>query len=732
MITAVDVAGNRSVEKAAVLATISSRPGTVFSAERVRNDIIALYRMGTFEDIRVEKTAADGGVRLLFKVTEKSNITKISFEGNKKVKEDKLRELLDIKPLGRIDEARIAETVEKIRKHYEGQGYHLVEITTEEKPVPGTDGRELVFQIREHGQVKIRRVRFLGNRAFSDRALRKLMKSREQGGWSWLTGSGKYGEEAIQRDVAFLAYHYQNHGYLKVRVGAPQVYLSRDRKGIDLTFHITEGAPYKIRAVDVQGDILTTREEMIARLKTVPGHLYSREKLEEDLQTFSQMYGDQGYAFALIDPLIKSDDENRTADITFAIDRGKKVTIEKINVSGNTITRDKVIRRELLVKENSLFNETKLRESRRRVEALGYFEEVNFATPRGSSDDQIVLNITVKEKPTGTFTIGAGFSSAESFIFNASVAKNNFFGYGVSGQASMELSSKRQFFVLSAEDPYFLDSSWILGVSGFRLVRVLPDFDRRSFGGTLTLGRRIFDYSEFRFLYNLENVDVGAFRTAVPAAFAGNLSGLTSSGTLDLRRDTRNNRLFPSQGMFQELSGEYAGLGGDSRYLRVIGNFRWYRPLYKAVVGKFNLTAANIASLNRQPVPLFERFFMGGINSLRGYGFNAIGPSTRISSAPAGGDNRFVYGGNKMLQMNFELELPIYDPAGFKAVTFLDSGQSYAEDESVSLRELRSDYGFGLRWNSPMGPLRFEWGLPIRRRPGEDSVVFNFAIGSFF
>lgn len=732
VIAAVEVSGNQSVETKAILATISSRPGTVFSTEKVQNDIIALYRMGTFDDVSVEKTPVEVGIRLLYLVAEKSNIIKIGFEGNKKVKEEKLRELLDLKPLGRIDEARIAEAIQKIQKHYEGEGYHLAEIATEQKPIAGTNGKELVFHIREHESVKIRRVRFIGNHAFSDWTLRKLLKSREKNRWSWLTGSGKYDDEATRRDVAFLAYHYQNHGYLKVRVSPPHVYLSRDRKGIDLTFHIAEGVPYKIRTVAIEGDILTTREEMIAKLKTVPDHLYSREKIEEDLQTFSQMYGDQGYAFALIDPLVQADDEQRTADITFAIDKGKRIYFEKIAVLGNTVTRDKVVRRELLVKENTLYNETKLRESRRRIEALGYFEEVNFATPRGSSDDLIALNITVKEKPTGTFTIGAGFSSAESFIFNASIAKNNFFGYGISGQVAMELSSKRQLFILSAEDPYFLDSNWILGVSGFRTVNVFNDFDRRSFGGTMTLGRRIFDYSTFRFLYNLEDVDVGDFRTTVPAKFSQNLSGLTSSGTLSLQRDTRNNRLFPTKGMFQEIAGEYAGLGGDSRYVRAVENFRYYWPFYKSFVGKFNLTVANIASLNDLPVPLFERFFLGGINSLRGFDLRSIGPSVRIPSDAAGGDNQFVFGGNKMLQMNFELELPIYAPAGFKAVTFVDSGQAYSEEENISLKHLRSDYGFGLRWNSPMGPLRFEWGIPIKRQPGESSVVFNFAIGSFF
>lgn len=731
-ISAIEVIGNQGVEKEAILATVTSRVGMNFSESRIRKDIQALYDMKTFEDIRVEKEPFGNGIRLLYKVVEKTAITTISFSGNKKIKKDKLFESLEIKPYGNVDAASLDRAVQKIQEQYEKEGYHLVEIDPEYKSVPETKEKELIFHIKENAPVRIKRVRFLGNKAFSDRELRKLLKSREKSRWSWLTQSGKFQEEAIQRDIAFLIYHYQNHGYLKVKISGPQVSLARDRKWVHLTFHVTEGFQYHVESIDIDGDILTTKPELIKSLKVKPGELYSREKLEEDLANLSLLYGDQGYAFAAVNPAIQADDEKKTAKITYFIEKGRKVTIEKINIAGNTITRDKVIRRELLVKENTLYNETRLRESRKKLHALGYFEEINFATPRGLTDDTIVLNVTVKEKPTGTFTIGAGFSTAENFIFNASIAKNNFFGYGVSGQASMELSSRRKLFILSAEDPYFLDTNWIAGVSGFRTINVFNDFDRRSFGGSLTFGHRIFDHSIFRLVYQIEDVDVGDFRTAVPAKFSENLSGLTSSATASLQRDTRDNRLFPSAGMFHSISGEYAGLGGDTRFLRVIENLRYYQPFGGSVVGKFNLTVGNIASLENLPVPLFERFFLGGINSLRGYDIRTIGPAVQVPNSPTGGDTEFVFGGNKMLQLNFELELPIYNPAGFKAVTFVDTGQAFSEEESISLRELRSNYGFGLRWNSPIGPLRFEWGLPIKKQPQDSDVVFNFAIGSFF
>jgi len=738
VVRSIEVKGNVRLDQQAVLSTIESKVGAAYSSDKVRRDIQALYKMGAFDDVQVEKSAANGGIKLTYIVSERLQVSKIVFDGNKKVKEEKLRELSDVKPFGAADAQRIDSTIHKIRDHYISQGYHLAEIEPEFKKVPGASGsagsneQELIFHIHEGAPVRIKRVNFIGNKAFSDKELRSKIKSKEKGTLSWLTSSGKYQDEAAKRDVAFLGYFYQNNGYLKVKVSPPQVYLSRDRQWITITYHIEEGEKYKVRNVGMDGDILTTREELISKFRLKPGQIYSRKNVEEDLTLLSQVYGDQGYAFANINPSIQPHDEDLTTDVIYVVQKGPRVTIDKINISGNTITRDKVIRRELQIKENTLYNETRLRESQQRIQALGYFEEVNFATPKGSSEDRIDINITLKEKPTGTFSIGAGFSSAENFIFTASIAKQNFLGFGISGQFSTELSSKRQLFILSFEDPHFLDSDWLLGVSGYRTVNVFTDFDRRSFGGSVTFGHALFEYWYFRLGYQAEDVNASNFRTTVPHVFSQNLSGLTSSASLSLIRDTRNNRLFPTRGMYQSASVEYAGLGGDSDFVRWTENFRFYQPIWKKLVGKFNFTMSQVSSLNSLPVPLFERFFMGGVNSLRGYVLRSVGPSVQIPSSPAGGDNRFVYGGNKMVQANFELELPVYSPAGFNLVTFCDVGNAFAEDQNFSVKKLRADYGFGLRWNSPLGPLRFEWGLPFHRNPGEDKLVFNFTIGSFF
>jgi outer membrane protein insertion porin family len=354
--------GNRRVEASRVLDAVESRVGMAYSTDRIRRDIQALYRLGLFDDVRVEKSMVSGGLRLTYVVSEQSQISKISFAGNRKVKEEKLRELVDVKPLGSADAARLDSSIRKIREHYVSEGYHLAEITTEFKKLSGDSdggagGDELIFNVREGEPVRIKRINFIGNKVFSDSELRKKIRSKEKGYFSWLTSGGKYQDEQVKRDVAFLGYHYQNNGYLKVKVGPPQVTLSRDRKWITVTYSIEEGEKYKVKSVGIEGDILTTKEELQGKFHLEAGQMYSRKSVEEDLLFLAQVYGDQGYAFANINPRILPNDEDRTAEVTYLVQKGSRVFVERINIVGNTITRDKVLRREVLLKENSLYNE---------------------------------------------------------------------------------------------------------------------------------------------------------------------------------------------------------------------------------------------------------------------------------------------------------------------------------------------------------------------------------------
>jgi outer membrane protein insertion porin family len=725
--------GNVRTPEQTLRSTIRTAVGAPLESATVDRDIAALYKLGQFRDIRVESTPAAGGVRVTFVVEEKGLIADITFEGNKKIKDDDLRSEVVQRSFSPLDEKAVAESKEKMRAAYAKKGYYLAEINSRLDATPQGDFK-LVFVIKEHEGVVVRRVLFVGNKVFRDSELRKVVRTRQKGALSFLTSSGKYDEELLKNDAMMLLFHYLNHGYLKAKVSTPKTTISKDKRYIFVSFEIQEGQQYRIGGIGISGDILTTSEELSSLLSTKKGEIYSQRKIEEDLQLLTERYGDEGYAYAAIVPNTMPNDETLTADLDIHVTKGNRISIERINISGNKTSRDKVIRRELEVKEQDRYSERKLRKSKEKLMRLGYFEEVNLATPRGSKDNSMNLNIAVKERPTGTFNIGAGFSSVEHFMFNASIQKENFFGYGISGQISAELSKIRQLFMLSVTDPYFLDSNWMAGFSGYRNAYSYTDFRRSSTGGDITFGHRFFEHCSAELGYRIEQVKVDNFSYIVPQFFREDASGLTSALSLTLSYDTRNNRITPRKGLYEIVTQEVSGtkLGGDNDYYRV--NFRsmYYQPIWKNLIFKQFFRMGYVKSLNDRPVPLFERFFAGGVFSLRGFQPDSVGPKIRIPNTISGSDEDFVYGGDKLLLFITELELPIYDKAGVSAVAFFDAGNAYAENENYSFTNMRADYGFGLRWNSPMGPLRFEWGFPINRRPGESAVVFNFTIGNFF
>lgn len=729
----IEFIGNERTPDETISSTIKTTVGMSLNIERIDRDIKALYKLGQFRDIKVDSKPQQGGVKITYIFVEKPLIVETGFDGNRKLKDDELRTDVSQRMYSVLDDSAVAESMENIREAYANKGYYLADVEYHLETMEEGEAK-LVFDIRENVRVAVRRVLFLGNHVFDDDELRKVIKTRQKGAFSFLTGSGKYEEDQIQNDILFLTYHYLNHGYLKVKVSPPKSTISKDKRYIFVTFQIHEGKQYRIGDVDISGDILTTHEELVSLLETRNGNIYSQQTLDLDIRALTDRYGDEGYAYATIVPQVIPDDETLIANININITKGKRITIEKINILGNTVTRDKVIRRELEVMENDRYSERAIRKSKENLMRLGFFEEVNFATPRGSRDDTMVLNITVKEKSTGSFNISAGFSTYEHFIFSASIQKYNFFGYGISGSISTQLSRRHQLFMLQAEDPHFLDSNWIAGFSVYRNSFRYNDFKRISTGGDINLGHRFFDNFVANVGYQIEKVRVSGFSYAVPQTFRQNTSGLTSALSLNIARDTRDNRILPTKGMYNAVLQEVSGskLGGDNDFYRV--NFRtmFYQPVWKTIIFRQFFRIGYIRSLNDQPVPLFERFFTGGPNSLRGYNPNSVGPRLRIPTSPSGEEQWFVYGGDKLMLFITELELPIYDKAGIRTVAFFDAGNAFSENENYSFNKLRMDYGFGLRWHSPMGPLRFEFGFPINRRDGEDGMVFNFTIGNFF
>lgn len=741
------VEGNRRVEPAAIIKALKQREGQPFEAAKTGDDLKALWALGYFSDIQLLTDKVSGGLRYRIVVTERPSVRAVKLEGNDELSNDDLKDSLDVKPFSILDLDAVRRNAKKIQEKYVEKGYFLAEVSHRiDKTANGAEA-DVVFVIREHSKVMVKEIRLLGNRKVPSRDIKGVMATKEGGFLSFITSEGTYREEMFQRDLAVIQAAYLDRGFVNVKVEKPQVSISADKRYIYITIPIEEGEQFNISKLDVSGDLLKSKDQLMRLMKSRDGQLFNRSMLATDIQTLTDLYYDQGYAYANISPLTAVHPETKTIDLTFDIQKGRQVTIERIEVVGNNKTRDRVIRREMRIYEGELFNGSGLKVSKDRVTALGYFETVEVSHKPGSDDSKVVVQVDVKEKATGSFNVGLGFSNNENFIFTAQVQQNNLVGWGQSVSASVQWSSLRQYLQFSYYDPYFLDSKYIFSTTLSRIQIDRFSYIRNSTGGDVGLGYYLFDNFIAQLTYTLEYVKVeqrSAQNTArlPPGLF---VNGINSAARISLTYDRRNNRLFPSKGHMQFASAELAPsfFGSDFQYARYTAFSRWYVPLFWGFVFKSNATIGYIQQLNPdRRIPLSELYQLGGINSLRGYQLNSVSPTVKVagnSSADSTIGN-FNIGGNKQVTFNLELEFPIFEKVGIKGVLFYDAGNAFSAQENFFQSKqyhlplgLFHTAGFGFRWFSPLGPLRFEWGFPLNRREGIDKPsLFNFTIGNFF
>jgi outer membrane protein insertion porin family len=789
-IVAIEVVGNRRVARDDVLSYLHSKPGHVFKAEALSSDVHALWDSGFFEDIQVDLTTNDRGAVLRFVVRERPNVKGVDFEGNDEIESDKLNEIVEVKTNQILSVPAVRRSVQKMKDAYAEKGYFLADITYE---IQQARENEVVvkFVIKEHEPVTVRHVNFIGNDHVSDDELRAQMQTGTGDLLSFGSG-GSYRQDIFERDVLMLSATYYDKGYLSVQIGTPRVMLTPDRQGIDIAIVIHEGPRYKIRQMRVyerdpddpsrEVEPIGGRRALRELIGAQSGDFFNRAQLIKDLQSVRTVYRDAGYANVEAEPETELDPVHEQVDIVIPIRRGPLVHIERIEVKGNTKTRDKVVRRELQLQEGHIFSETLLELGKRRVTALGYFERVDVSTSQGSAPDQMVVNIEVTEKPTGTFQIGAGFSSIEQFIATAQIQQANLFGNGQSLAVQAQISGLRQLATIRFFEPYFLDSDWNSSIELYDTFFVFPNFARHSVGGSMTFGYALIQpWLRLSVTATTEWDSVNT--SAVPSLFGTTTSGFTStfqqlplanlfnSGrVMSLRPtityDTRDNRLFPTSGMYLQASTELASdlFGSQFNYLRHKLTGRFYYPLGggtgqpgSGFVLKLNTDAGLITSPDPQGVPIFQRYFLGGILDVRGFTLRSIGArlplTTTLNPVANPIPNGANIGGNLEAYMNLELEFPIFEKVGIRGVVFTDAGNAWNLEQQFckttpapqfdpvvrpcfsfpgSLQYLRTSSGFGLRWFSPLGPLRFEWGFPLEPLPYEKRSDFEFTIGNFF
>ena len=770
--------GNRKVEDDAIRVQLLSKAGSVFDVSKMREDIRAIWKMGFFADVDVEaEIGTSGGVVLTIVLKEKPSIRKVIVAGNDELGLDKINEVIDLELDTIVDIGKVKKNREKIADLYVQKGFYLATVDYEIKPINESEV-DVWFKCEEKAKVKIRDVEFLGNKQLSDDELRGAIQTRRADFLSFLNDSGVYSQEAFERDLLLISAHYWDKGYANVKVGTPQLRLSRDKEFMYLSIPIEEGPVFTIGSIGFKGDLIGSTDVNLSKIKMRAGSTFSRTGIADDREKLSAYYQDQGYAYANVLPLTKVDLASRKISLTYEVSRGKRAYFERINIRGNAKTRDKVIRREMKIYEGELFNNTDLEISKRRITALGYFENVVVSTKRGSSDEFVEVNVEVTERPTGTFQIGAGFSSVESFIAQAQISQNNLFGRGQTLSLQAQLSSLRQLFLARFLEPYLLDSKWTFGIDLYNQDIGFETFFRKSVGGSLTWGYPLSYEARAFLIYKLETVHIDTGNTGL-AGFGGGTSttttgtplqsasvanlfrgGVTSSVRASLSWDSRNNRLFPTAGWYETAFAEVASqyTGSENKFFRWGGFVRHYHELWGPFVLHLNGELGVTTSTDPLGVPLSERYLVGGIYDIRGYAPRSLGPQLVVQPTGDVGQalSTLPLGGNMQIIFNSEIEFPLFKKVGISGVVFYDMGNAYnledrycsglqRKNSSISIKfdpcfrplqslttGLRKSVGFGFRWQSPIGPLRFEWGIPLDAQPNEDPLVFEFTIGNFF
>jgi outer membrane protein insertion porin family len=751
-VASVKVQGTGRIEPDAILERMKLKRGVEISAEAVRADILSIFELGFFEDVRITEPSSGA---LVVSVRERPVVEKIRFEGASEFESKELEEMSGLKPFKVLNLSEIQDAKTKIIQRYEEKGYYLASAEHEIQKGENPGSAELVIKIYENDRVRIRKIFFLGNKVYTSAELKQVMQSAEGHFFSWATSGGTYREEMFERDLAMLAFFYGNSGYIQAKFAKPRVTLSQDRRYVDIVIDVDEGPQFRIGDVAFDGDLLFSEEELREGFELKKGDIFSTGLLQGEIIKLTDKYGDEGYAFANPIPRPRIQEGKQIVDLLISIEPGEKAYWGKITVSGNSKTHDKVLRRELPFNEGELYNATKRKKGFERIQRLGFFgSDVSFLTSSPEGKNNVLdLEIKVEEKPTGSLNVSAGYGNSQGFILGAQVAQNNLFGLGRQLSFNLNLSFSQQedlsgrkrggskTFNLSYTDPHINDSDYLFGadlsIEEYEVGFNPKTYDKRSSGGSVKLGKELrehlYAYSSYRFHHTL-------FRDIVnPEIFTNpdkDSESYVSALSLSLEYDTRNNRLDPSGGMYLSTSAEGAGLGGR-KFLGWNASGRYYKKLFWSLVYRTRVEYGVLFPYGGDTVPDSQRYILGGIFSLRGYDNYTVGPTRRVASQRPGDNGAtasYVVGGEQKLVLNHELEFTLIPEANIRGVLFFDAGNAWNGALSNLSPTILSNYGWGIRWYSPLGPLRFEWGYPLvlSELKRDYGPVFNFIIAPSF
>lgn len=730
IVTDIQIKGNVRIEPEAIKANVKSSTGELLRPEQISEDIKAINSMGFFEEVQADVTDnPEGGKILTFIVRENPTIQEVNIKGNKKIDEKDIQAAIATKPHAVLQRNVLNEDVQKIQKLYHEKAYFNVDVEPEIAYPKDPRNAIVTFTVKEGGKVFIEDIDFVGNKQISDRKLRGVMETKEKGLFHWFSDKGVLQRDKLETDLDRLAAFYHDKGYMDAKVGAPDV--TSTPEGFKIVIPVEEGSQYRISSVTISGDELEDQKaykELPKGLATKANKPFSREKLRDDIEKITKAYMNEGYAYTEVSPKVQKKPEANTAAIDLVVNRGKKYHIGEIKITGNTKTQDRVIRRQLALTEGDVFSAKKMERSTLNLKKLDYFEQAEITPAESTEPDTMDLDVKVKEKLTGSISVGGGFSSEDGLFASGEITQRNLLGTGLILSLRAYLGDESSRYSVSFTEPSLLDTFLSAGVDLYDWEKEYSSFTKDATGGKLRFGYPFGAWSNLYFSYMYEDATVTDIDDNA-SLVVKDQEGRHVKGSILVSptRDTTDHPFLPTKGSVNTLSVEYASsfLGGDSEFLSVVGESGWYTPLFWKFVGHIRGKGGVIAvTEDEEDIPIYERFFLGGINSIRAFDFADVGPKD-----PATGD---VIGGLKFGLVNLELLFPIVEKMGIRGLVFFDAGNAFADDEDFDVSEFRTAAGLGVRWNSPMGPLRIEWGYNLDPEPGEDDYNWQFSMGAFF
>lgn len=726
------VEGIQRTEAGTVFSYLPVKVGDRLTEERAAQAIRTLFATGFFRDVTLER---DGDV-LVVVVQERPSVSQIDFTGTQEFNKEALIAGLRQVGLaeGRIfDRGLLDRAEQELKRQYLARGYYAVNVATTVTPLD-RNRVSINFAVEEGQTAKIRQISIIGAQAFRESELLGQFILRTPGLLTWFSKHDQYSRQKLSADLESLRSFYLDRGYLEFNVDSTQVSITPDKQDIYITVSITEGRKYTVSDVKVAGELLIPEQELLKLIQVKAGETFSRARITESGKVITDRLGNDGYAFANVNAVPELNREKQTVSFTFFVDPGRRIYVRRINVAGNTKTRDEVVRREFRQMEGAWYAADRITLSKQRVDKLGYFDEVSIETPSvPGTTDQVDVNITVKEKPTGMLLFGAGFGSGEGLILSGSISQNNIFGSGKHVTVGVNTSNINTNYILSYTDPYYT----VDGVSrGFDLYyktvnpasNDLARYETQTAGGQLRLGVPVTELDTILYSVGYENVNITTFPDSPAlykdyvATFGAENSNLFAN--IGWARDGRDSLIYPTRGTLQRANAEIGLPGGDLEYYKLNYQYQRYFPLTRNYTLMLNGEAGYGDGYNNEPLPFFKNFFAGGVNSVRGFRSYTVGPKDSDTN-PRGGNYRVL--GNVELLFPFP---GLENDRSVRLSTFIDAAM--VGDDKLKSDDLRYSVGLGLMWVSPLGPLRISVAAPLRKQDLDRTQAFQFTVGGVF